>query len=124
MKWFRIVAMSAAAALLVACAQSPESTVEKFYRAVEKGEITEASGYMSSQVTGMLGKEKLAAVLTEQSQKIAKCGGVDSLKVALTGEGEIRAGTASITFKGDCPPRTEKVELIKQDGNWKIGAGK
>jgi hypothetical protein len=110
--------------LLSGCAKSPESTVESFYRAVGKGEITEAQSYLSSQIIGMIGKDKMAAALAKQSEQVSECGGIDSVEVELTGEGEIRSGNATVTFKGNCQPKKESVKLIKEDGKWKITANK
>jgi hypothetical protein len=110
--------------LITGCAKSPESTVESFYRAVEKGEITEARGYVSSQLVGMLGDAKFSAGLAQQTEAISKCGGFKSIDVKLHGKGEIRQGEAIVTYAGHCPQRSEKVKLIKEDGKWKITADK
>jgi hypothetical protein len=114
----------AATMMLTGCAKSPESTVESFYKAVSKGEITEAQTYLSSQVTGMLGPQKMAAALTAESEKIIKCGGIKSIDVKLEGQGEVRSGMAMVTYAGQCPPKNHQVRLIKEEGKWKIGAGK
>ncbi|MFN8902808.1 MAG: hypothetical protein ACK5VV_12225 [Lysobacteraceae bacterium] len=42
----------------------------------------------------------------------------------ITGEGEIRNVTVTLDFMGDCPTKTEKVELRQLDGKWLIGSGK
>ena len=110
--------------MLTGCAKSPESTVESFYNAVGKGEITEAQTYVSSQVTGMLGPQKMAAALAQESERVRKCGGIKSIDVKLEGQGEVRSGTAVVTYAGQCPAKNERVKLVKEDGNWKIGASK
>ena len=119
-----LVSLFAAITLLAGCARPPEATVESFHKAVAKGEITEAQTYVSSQVTGMLGPEMLSAALAEESERITKCGGIKSIDVKLEGQGEVRSGTATITYGGECPPLNGPVKLIKEDGKWKIGAGK
>lgn len=106
--------------LITGCAKSPESTVKSFYRAVEKGEITEAKGYVSSQIIGMMGESKLSMMLSDEMNKIEKCGGIKNIDVNLQGKGEIRTGIATVTYAGQCPPRSEKVKLIKEDGKWKL----
>ena len=117
-------ALIAAALLVTGCAKSPESTVESFYKAVEKGEIAEAQTYVSSQVIGMLGPQKMAAALAEQSEQMRKCGGIKSIDVKLVGQGEVRSGTSTVTYAGQCPAKTENSKLVKEDGKWKIGANK
>ena len=110
--------------LFTGCSKSPESTVESFYKAVGKGEITEAQTYVSSQVTGMIGPQKLAASLAQESERVGRCGGIKSIDVKLDGQGEVRSGTATVTYAGQCPPKNERVKLIKEDGKWKLGASK
>lgn len=111
-------------ALLTGCAKSPESTVESFYKAVGKGEIADAQTYLSAQVVGMLGPQKLAAALAEESQRVSRCGGIKAVEVALQGQGEVRAGTALISYSGNCQPRRENVKLVKEEGKWKIAPSK
>ncbi len=101
--------------LLAGCAKSPESTVESFYRAVGKGEITEAQTYLSSQVIGMLGPQKMSAALGQEAERVTRCGGIKSIDVKLAGEGEIRSGTVKVTYVGQCPPKNEGVKLVKED---------
>lgn len=112
------------AVLLSGCSRSPESTVERFYRAVGKGEITEAQAYVSSEVVGILGEDKLRATLAEESQRVSSCGGIRSVNVQLNGQGEIRTGSAFIMYNGQCQPKSETAKLVKEDGKWKIGVSK
>jgi PBP1b-binding outer membrane lipoprotein LpoB len=111
------------AVFLVGCGKSPESTVESFYKAVAKGEITEAQGYVSAQLVGMMGQGKISAALSQQTESIRKCGGIKSVDVKLQGEGDVRSGSATVNY-ANCKANTEKVELIKEDGKWKITASK
>jgi Domain of unknown function (DUF4878) len=110
--------------MLAACGASPESTVESFYEAVADGEIEKAQGYISSQIVGMLGAQKLTAALSEESQRVQSCKGFKSIDVQLQGEGEVRSGTVVVTYNGDCPEKRENVQLLKEDGEWKIGVSK
>ncbi|MDP2824593.1 MAG: DUF4878 domain-containing protein [Sulfuritalea sp.] len=114
----------ASLALLSGCAKSPESTVENFYRSLAKGEITEAKGYVSAQLVGMMGDGKLSAALSGETERIRDCGGIKSIEVRLQGEGEIRSGVATVTYGGKCSPKIEKTKLVKEDGKWKITASK
>lgn len=119
-----IPATLVAVTLLAGCAKSPESTVISFYRAVGKGEITEAQTYLSSQVIGMLGPQKMSAALGQESERVTRCGGIESIDVELISEGEVRSGTVNVTYGGQCPPKNESVKLVKEDGEWKIGSSK
>jgi hypothetical protein len=109
---------------LLGCSKSPDSTVESFYRALGKGEITEAKSYISAQIVGMLGDAKLSAALSSETEKIRACGGIKSVNVKLDGAGEVRAGVATVSYAGQCRPKAERVKLIKEDGKWKLGADK
>lgn len=114
----------ALALTLTACATSPESTVSGFYYALSEGEVTEAQSYLSSQLVGMVGEEKMSAGLAQEAERIQACGGIKDVDVELEGEGEIRTGTATITYEGDCPSKTENIKLLMEDGKWKLGATK
>jgi hypothetical protein len=114
----------ALSAILSGCGKSPESTAESFYWAVGKGEITEAKSYVSAQIVGMAGDPKLSAVLAGETEKIRSCGGIKSVDVKLHGEGEVRAGTATVVYSGSCPTKTEKLKMVKEDGKWKLTADK
>lgn len=120
----RIAGLVLAACVLAGCARSPESTVERFYRAVEHGELTEAQTYLSSQILGMLGPQKAAAVMSEESERMQRCGGLQTIDVRLEGQGEIRSGTATVSYAGACASRTERVKLVKEDGKWKLAPNK
>lgn len=110
--------------LLSGCGKSPESIVEDFYHSLANGEISEAKGYVSAQLIGMLGEEKLSAALSNETEAINTCGGIKDIQVKLQGEGEIRFGIATVMYRGTCLPKNEKIKLIKEDGKWKITVNK
>lgn len=126
MKLRGLIVVAVGVVLLSGCSKSPESTVESFYRALGKGEVTEAKGYLSSQLAAKVGDAKVNSALTVEAQRITKCGGVKDVAVALQGEGEIRTGTAVVTYADDaaCKQKTEKTSLVKEDGRWKITVAK
>jgi hypothetical protein len=121
---FKLGAMATIGVLLIACSKGPEGVVEGFYQSLEKGDITKAKTYLSSQVQGMIGDAKLSALLSKQSEHIKSCGGIKSLETKLTGEGEVRRGTNVVTFSGSCPVQTDKIKLVNENGNWKVAADK
>lgn len=121
---YRMTLAAVVAVVLAGCAKGPESVVENFYAAVGKGEITEAQGYLSEKIRGFLPPEKLAAGLTEEHKRVVSCGGIKSVKVTLEGEGEVRFGTATVSYRGECPEKTEKVNLVQEQGQWKLAPNK
>lgn len=120
----RVICSIVGLAGLSGCGQSPESTVEKFYTSVEKGEISEAKKVLSPQLSAFLGDQKLSAALAGETERIGKCGGIKSIRSALDTKGEVAVGTSTVEYKGSCEARTEKTKLVKEDGNWKITANK
>lgn len=118
-----VLSFVAGALLITGCAKSPETAVENFYAAVGKGEVTEAQGYLSSRIRAVMPPEKLAAGLTQEHKRIVSCGGIKTVDVKLEGEGEVRFGTATVSYRGDCKEKTEKVELALEDGQWKLQMG-
>lgn len=119
-----VVAAVCSLALLAACSSGPEGAVKGFYKALDAGKTDTAKGYLSAQITEMLGDGKLDMALAEGAKNMADCGGLDSVQVTLTGEGEVRRGTAAISFKGDCPAKNDEVMLVQENDQWKIGIGK
>lgn len=120
----RFLALICGAALLAGCAQRPEGVIEEFHRAVEDGQHDKAMSKFSPQLTGMLGEEKLRAVLAKQTEEIAACGGIADITTDLDGDKAVQRGTVSITYAGSCEPKTEKVKLVKMNDEWKISADK
>lgn len=119
-----LVAAVCSLALLTACSSGPEATVKGFYKALDAGKTDKAKGYLSSQITEMLGDGKLDMALAEGAKNMADCGGVDSIEVSLSGDGQVRRGTAAISFKGECPGKSDEVMLVQENDEWKIGIGK
>ena len=119
-----LVAAVCSLALLTACSSGPEATVKGFYKALDAGKSDKAKGYLSSQITEMLGDGKLDMALAEGAKNMADCGGVDSIEVSLSGDGEVRRGSAAISFKGECPGKNDDIMLVRENDEWKIGIGK
>ena len=108
------------AVLLVGCSTGPGNTVQKFFQAVDKGQIEEAMGYLSSSTLQTLGTDKWRAALVEASSQMAAEGGLRSVKIVEENvNGEIAQVTVSITV-GDGTEETESIDLIMEDGDWKI----
>lgn len=118
------VVAAASLALLAACSSGPEAAVKGFYKALDAGKTTDAKGYLSAQITEMLGDGKLDMALAEGAKNIADCGGLDKVEVSLNGDGEVRRGTATVSFDGECPQKNDEVMLVQENGDWKIGIGK
>lgn len=117
----RFLVLGMLCAGLAACAKSPKDAYVEAYRALEQGKLDEAAGYFSESAHAFLGSAKLRMVLAMQAEKIQKCGGIRDLNIDLQGEGDVRTGKSTITFKGDCAPVEENVRLVRENDQWKVG---
>lgn len=115
------------AVLFVAsCSDGPDATVQRFYRALGAGNPKAAKAEISAQFLGMLPEAKFNAMLAQLAADFEKCGGLKNVEVTLDPANSdlVRRGTATVTFAGQCPAKTEKVKLVKEGGRWKLGADK
>ena len=104
--------------------RTPESAVSGFYHAVEENNITEAKTFLSATLIGLIPDAKLSAGLSSASQEIRQCGGIKAIDTQLSGEENVRKGRSTLTFKGQCPPKSDGVKLVKEDGKWKLAPDK
>lgn len=107
--------------LLAACGGSPKGMVEDFYKSVEAGETTKAMGMLSMQVRGMMGEAKVKAMLEGQSQKIQQKGGIAKITIEGEPKAEVAFLDVVISYKNG-EQEKDKVKLVKEDGDWKIGS--
>jgi hypothetical protein len=119
-----IIGIAAVALLLSGCARGPETVVETFHEAVASGNYDRAIDQLSPGLVEMFGRDKLKKVLAQQTDTIASCGGIANIDSQIDGETDVRRGTVTVTYKGQCEPRVEKVKLLKVSGEWRIGADK
>lgn len=98
----------------------PGQTVERFFKALDKGEIDDAMGYLSIDTIQALGYDKWNAALTDVAFSIQESGGIRSVKIA---DEKIIGDTARVTFElksGDKETESDSLELIKENDEWKI----
>ncbi|RMH42604.1 MAG: DUF4878 domain-containing protein [Gammaproteobacteria bacterium] len=115
-----VFAILLGATLLTGCSAGPGKTVQRFFVAIDKGEIEEAIGYLSSSTIQSLGYDKWRAALIEASNQMAAEGGLKSVKVV---EETVKGDIAQVTVKivmGNGSEESDSVDLIKEDGDWKI----
>jgi hypothetical protein len=110
-----------AAALASSCGGSgPADVAERFGRLVEQGEVQEASQLVSGEIVGILGQEKLEAVLAGGTREIAERDGIESFEVLSE---DVSGSIASLTVRttyGDGSATEETMELTRLDGEWKL----
>ena len=103
------------------CSSSgPGATVQRFYRAVESGEVKAASEMISGSVVSMMGPKKLEAALQSETAKISRKGGIQSIEL-LSEEtnGQIAEVRVRVTY-GNGETDEQSVNLTRIDGRWMI----
>ena len=109
-----------ATVVLTGCSSGPKATVEDFYSAVEAGKTSEAAELLSANTRQLLGPAKLQQAIVASNKEIKASGGVDSLKILdeqVTGD--IASVNAQVTYNNG-KVQSEVVNLVKEDGAWKI----
>lgn len=104
---------------LVGCGGStgPGDTVKELNYAMEKGDLATVKKIIPG-LAGMMGDEKLKAMMTEASAEAKKKGGIKSVEII---KEEINGDTATVEHKvvwGNGDEETESTELAKVDGQW------
>lgn len=110
---------------LVGCSgSSPSATVKNFYKYIEREQYEKAASLISRQAIDAYGIDKLVSVLRMQSSQIQQAGGIKSFKVT---DQTIVNDNAVVYYEittGDGTVAPGSVNLIKEDGDWKIDIGK
>lgn len=106
---------------LVGCGGSagPGDAVKELNYAMEKGDLDTVKKIIPG-LAGMMGDEKLKAMMTEASAEAKKKGGIKSVEIL---KEEINGDTATVEHKvtwGNGDEETETTELAKVDGQWII----
>lgn len=129
-KFISLGVIAASTIILNSCFSnnSPGQAIEQFMHSLEKGEIDEAMKFYPdsySQTLGeeygqTLGKEKLRAITVEAARKLEDRQGMKSFKI---NREDIRGDLATVNFTviyGDGSEETEDINLLRQDGKWRI----
>jgi hypothetical protein len=103
---------------------SPSRTVKDFYGAIGRGDVETATAQMASRVIDQVGLNKLQQSIEFQVQAVEQAGGIKSVKIT---DEQIFDDAALVTTQvdfGDGTSATETVQLVKEDGRWKIDISK
>ena len=108
-------------ALAWACAGfSPSSAVKAFYSAIGNGKTDDAIGLVSQQTLNTVGEQKLRMGIQGASRKMMAKGGLKDLEI--TNEqvsGDVATVTALLKY-GNGSQETQKVQLVKEKGGWRL----
>lgn len=122
----RFFMLCALGAFLVACglSSSPEGTVEAYFKAVADNRVEDAVAFYSIKDVKendlTMVKGKLQMVVGEQISDIKDSGGLQSLDAkTVKAEGDRATVEVEMTY-GNGEKKDETIELVKEDGGWKI----
>lgn len=114
-----------ALALLVACGagSSPRATAEKFYRAIEQGDYSQALGYTDIDDEDT---ELCCAVMEKARLSIAEKGGIESIEILreMAGSDENTEVQRTVVVTrieyADSSSQEEYCDMILVDGKWRV----
>lgn len=108
---------------LAGCSSGPDKAVKSFFIALDAGQVDKAMGYLSTSTLNTLGHDKWQAALISASKDMQSKGGLSSVKIIdKKVRGDIAAVTVELTF-GDGSSKTDTINLIKENGDWKLEIG-
>ncbi|MCF8242743.1 MAG: DUF4878 domain-containing protein [Melioribacteraceae bacterium] len=124
---FKLIIVAIFSSLLItACGGSsdPKDIIRDFYSKAEANDVEGVLDMMSTETKALVQKEKLEKGLAEKSEEIKEKGGISSIEFT-----DEKVKEESIDYKvkltyGDGSTSTDKAKLVKEDGEWKIGAAK
>ena len=106
--------------VFVGCSPSPDGAVKGFFKALDKGKIDDAMEYLSTSALNTLGRDKWKSALAGAVDDIQSKGGISSIEIVdKKVHGDIATVTVKVTF-GDGRSETDTIDLIKENGKWKI----
>ena len=110
--------------VLVGCNESPAKTGKDFYYLVEKGKVNDAYNLVTKEGQGLLSMAGGAASFSKLTKEIESKKGIKEIQVV---NEEKKGDTATVKVKiifNSGEPQEDKLDLIKEDGKWKIAINK
>jgi hypothetical protein len=120
-----ILSVFALSLFLTACGSSPKNTVEEFYRAAEKGEVSKMIALINMENPQMQMLGAKIKVALEQSSKEISSSGIQDLQINCDEKAEYATCKVNMTLKNAQKPNKEDtVNLEKsKEGKWLIQFG-
>jgi Domain of unknown function (DUF4878) len=121
-----LILLACVASSLSGCVgSSPSATVRSFYKAVNSGDYQKATSMFSSRIVSMVGLQKLEQSIQYQVETLKAAGGVKTINVS---NERIYNNTQALVdvelVMNDGTSNQQTVQLVKENGVWKIDAGK
>ena len=102
----------------------PKELVKESFTMMEENDQAGLKDMLSSDVKAMVDDKKLEEGMTKQYESIKEKGGIANIEFL---EEDIQEQEANFKVKltyGDESTKTEKVKLVKEEGDWKLGVAK
>ena len=98
----------------------PEGTIRKLYQALEEEDFEAFSSLLAHRGSNELDESKLRLAFSTTVQAIRLQGGIENVSFdEIEVDGDHAYVTATVRY-GDGSEETNRSELIKEDGSWKI----
>ena len=134
MNFLKMIPVVSLALLISGCSSSPEDAVHSMFDALADGNIEKLRTNATESTAGLL---TMAAMMqckvdkkdySDENELASAClenvfGDVDIDSVEITNETETTAN-ATVTSKKDSKTSTQKLKLVKRDGQWKVHMSK
>ena len=102
----------------------PAGTAKDFFWALEQGNVEEARGLMSSQLRTLLNDQKLGMALAQNRAQAQQREGLQDIEVVQeTVNGDRAVVQLKLTY-GNGLTDVQNVQLVQEEGAWKISADK
>jgi hypothetical protein len=102
----------------------PGGTAQDFFWALEQGNVEEARGLMGSQLRALLSDDKLDMVLARNRAELQQRDGLKDIEIVQETINGERAVVQLKLVYGNGVTDTQNVNLVQEEGAWKISADK
>lgn len=103
---------------------TPQDIVKESFRMMEKNDQAGIKDLLSTQVKALLDDKKLEEGLNNRYNEIKAKGGIAEIEFLKEEIDEDEANFKVKLVYGDGTSKDEKVKLVKEEGEWKLGISK
>jgi len=100
--------------------REPASALDFFVRTVEEGNVGAAAGLLSASILQCVSPSRMEQILYESSVDIASAGGIEAVDVQTIAVSDRHAELKLSIWYCDHRLETERVEMEREDGQWKV----
>ena len=116
----KILGMLAMALCLIGCSKGPDKVAVKFFEAMADGDFDKAAEYASKDTKPMIKMMAGMPNAKEESQKENKGAKFKAVETKINGD----KASVKVERTKDGKTETNDVNLVKEDGDWKVAVDK